>query len=84
MTDLEQLKKTGIQKLLVSGVDTVFVAASAKRAGYDVYVADYFGDSDLKRFCSDFKAIIKQKNGRVVEERDLILNRKLFWKWLKH
>jgi predicted ATP-grasp superfamily ATP-dependent carboligase len=57
------LKKTGIQKLLVAGVDTVFVAASAKRTGYDVYVADYFGDIDLKRFCSEFKAVIKQKKG---------------------
>jgi predicted ATP-grasp superfamily ATP-dependent carboligase len=61
MTGLEQLKKTGIRKLLVLGVDTVFIAASAKRAGYTVYVADYFGDVDLQRFCSEFKAVVEQE-----------------------
>jgi len=64
MTGLEQLKKTGIRKLLVLGVDTVFIAASAKRAGYTVYVADYFGDVDLQRFCSEFKAVVEQEEGK--------------------
>ncbi|MEM3608959.1 MAG: ATP-grasp domain-containing protein [Candidatus Bathyarchaeia archaeon] len=64
MTGLEQLKKTEIRKLLVTGVDTVFVAASARSAGYDVYVADYFGDVDLQRFCSEFTAVIKQEKGK--------------------
>jgi len=53
-----------VQSLLVVGADTVFLAASAKRAGYNVYVADYFGDVDLQRFCSEFLTVIKQKEGK--------------------
>lgn len=53
-----------VQNLLVVGVDTVFVASSAKRAGYNVYVADYFGDIDLRRMCNDFIAVIEQQEGR--------------------
>lgn len=53
--------KTELQNLLIVGVDTVFVAASAKKAGYNVYVADYFGDIDLQQVCGDFMAVIKQQ-----------------------
>jgi predicted ATP-grasp superfamily ATP-dependent carboligase len=53
-----------VRNLLIVGVDTVFVAASAKRAGYNVYVADYFGDVDLQRTCRDFMAVVKQRKGK--------------------
>ncbi len=46
------------------GIDTVSVAKSAKEAGYRIYAADYFGDIDLRRICSGFAAIIKQKRGK--------------------
>jgi len=49
---------------LVVGIDTVSVAKSAKEAGYRIYAADYFGDIDLRRICSGFVAIIKQKRGK--------------------
>jgi len=55
------LTKTEIQNLLVVGTDTVLIATSAKEAGYTVYAADYFGDIDLRRVCSDYKAVIEQK-----------------------
>lgn len=53
-----------VQNLLVVGVDTVSVVASAKKAGYNVYVADYFGDMDLRGLCSDFEAVIEQRAGK--------------------
>jgi len=58
------LSKTDIRSLLVVGIDTVSVAKSAKEAGYRIYAADYFGDIDLRRICSGFAAIIKQKRGK--------------------
>jgi hypothetical protein len=51
------------RNLLVIGVDTVSVANSAKKAGYEIYAVDYFGDLDLQRVCSKYKSIIQQKNG---------------------
>lgn len=58
------MPKSEIQNLLVVGIDTVSIAKSAKEAGCNVYVADYFGDMDLRRVCSELKAIIKQKSGK--------------------
>lgn len=58
------MPKSEIQNLLVVGIDTVSIAKSAKEAGFNVYVADYFGDMDLRRVCSEFKAIIRQKSGK--------------------
>jgi len=58
------LPKTEIQNLLVVGIDTVPIANSAKKAGYKIYAADYFGDIDLQRVCSGCKAIIEQKRGK--------------------
>ena len=58
------MPKSEIQNLLVIGIDTVSIANSAKKAGYKIYVADYFGDMDLRCVCSGFKAIIKQKRGK--------------------
>jgi len=45
----------------VIGVDVVSLAASAKRAGYHVYAADFFGDQDLKPLCQKNRSIIKQR-----------------------
>jgi len=58
------LPKSETQNLLVVGIDTVSIANSAKKAGYKVYAADYFGDMDLRRVCSGVRAIIKQKRGK--------------------
>jgi Predicted ATP-dependent carboligase related to biotin carboxylase len=56
--------KSKIENILVVGFDTVAVAASAKRAGYTVYAANYFGDTDLQRFCSKYMAMIEQAKGK--------------------
>ena len=37
--------------LLLVGMDLVGLALSAKKAGYSVYAADYFGDLDLRKAC---------------------------------
>jgi predicted ATP-grasp superfamily ATP-dependent carboligase len=58
------LLKTDVKNLLAVGVDTVSIANSAKRAGYKVYAADYFGDLDLQRVCIECKSIIEQKQGK--------------------
>ncbi|MGQ9641733.1 MAG: ATP-grasp domain-containing protein [Candidatus Bathycorpusculaceae bacterium] len=71
------------QSLLVVGADTVFLAASAKRAGYNVYVADYFGDVDLQRFCSEFLAVIKQKEGKSCGKTHLNFKPEAFLKMAK-
>jgi predicted ATP-grasp superfamily ATP-dependent carboligase len=59
-----------MKNLLVVGVDNVAVVSSARRAGYGVYAADYFGDVDLQRVCSEYIAVIKQEKekscGRIV------------------
>jgi len=47
----------------VIGVDVVSLAASARKAGYHVYAADYFGDQDLKRLCHESQSIVKQMPG---------------------
>lgn len=60
----EPLEKAELQNLLIVGVDTVFVAFSAKKAGYNVYVADYFGDMNLQQVCHDFMAVIEQQEGK--------------------
>jgi predicted ATP-grasp superfamily ATP-dependent carboligase len=48
----------------VVGIDSVSVANSAKEAGCRIYAADYFGDVDLRRICSECEAIIKQRRGK--------------------
>lgn len=53
-----------IRNLLVVGVDSVSVANSAKKAGYNVCAADYFGDLDLRSVCSHYKSVIKQRRGK--------------------
>jgi len=58
------LPKTEIQNLLVVGVDTVSIADSARRAGYEIYAVDYFGDVDLRRVCSKYESVIYQEPGK--------------------
>ena len=50
-----------VHSLLVIGIDLVSLANSAKKAGYQVYAADYFGDLDLQSVCVRFESIIQQK-----------------------
>ncbi|UCE43670.1 MAG: ATP-grasp domain-containing protein [Candidatus Bathyarchaeota archaeon] len=50
--------------LLVIGVDSVSLATSAKRAGYQVFAVDHFGDRDLRRECRKSLSIVKQRLGR--------------------
>lgn len=58
------MPRTAIQNLLAVGIDTVSIANSAKKAGYKIYAADYFGDTDLRCVCSRHESIIQQKPGR--------------------
>ena len=46
------------------GVDVVSLAVSAKKAGYQVYAVDFFGDQDLKYVSRKSRSIIKQGSGR--------------------
>ena len=46
------------------GIDVVSLAVSARRAGYQVYAVDFFGDQDLKRLCRKSLSIIKQRPWR--------------------
>ena len=50
--------------ILVVGVDSVSLAASAKRAGYQVFAVDHFGDQDLKRVCRESLSVVKQRPGK--------------------
>ena len=61
MTEVEILN---LRNLFVIGVDSVSLAASAKRAGYEVFAVDHFGDQDLKRVCRESLSAIKQRPGR--------------------
>jgi hypothetical protein len=61
--EVYQLAETDIRNVLVIGIDVVSLATSARRAGYRVYAADYFGDQDLKRVCRESLSIVKQKPG---------------------
>ena len=58
-----KLRERDIRNVLVIGVDVVSLAASARKAGYRVYAADYFGDQDLKCLCHESRSIVKQTPG---------------------
>ena len=49
------------ERLLIVGVHTRPAVASAKRSGYAVESADYFGDADLKRLADASLSIVEQK-----------------------
>jgi len=55
------LTETNIQNLLVIGVDLVSLAASSRKAGYQVHAVSYFGDQDLKHTCLETRSIVQQR-----------------------
>jgi len=75
--------KTEIRSLLVVGIDTVFVAASAKRAGYNVYVVDYFDDFDLQQACVTYESIKRHGNTESNKEVKMNFNPRAFLKLAK-
>jgi len=52
------------------GLDVVSLAASARKAGYQVCAVDYFGDQDLKRLCIESRSIVKQRTGETCGQLD--------------
>ena len=50
--------------ILAIGLDVTSLVTSIKRAGYNAYSIDYFGDSDVKRLCKESLSIIKQIEGK--------------------
>ena len=59
-----EVEISDLHNLLVIGVDSVSLAASAKRAGYQVFAVDHFGDQDLKRVCRESLSVIRQRPGK--------------------
>jgi predicted ATP-grasp superfamily ATP-dependent carboligase len=57
------LDEEDIRNVLAIGIDVVSLASSARKAGYQVYAVDYFGDQDLKHSCHKTRSIIKQRAG---------------------
>jgi predicted ATP-grasp superfamily ATP-dependent carboligase len=74
---------TDIRNLLVIGIDTVFVAASAKNAGYNVYAVDYFDDVDLQQACVAYESIKKHKNAESHMEVKINFNPRALLKMAK-
>jgi len=64
------LAEAQIHNLLVIGTDVVSLAASARRAGYQVCAVDYFGDQDLKHLCRESLSIVKQRIGETCGQLD--------------
>jgi len=58
------LTEVNFRNLLAIGIDVVSLANSAKRAGYQVYAVDFFGDQDLKHVCWKSQSIIRQRPGK--------------------
>ncbi|MEM3616979.1 MAG: ATP-grasp domain-containing protein [Candidatus Bathyarchaeia archaeon] len=65
---------TKVHKLLVIGVDTAFIASSAKSAGYNVYAVDYFDDVDLRWVCDDYKSAIEHYKGEDYKGKSTFFN----------
>jgi predicted ATP-grasp superfamily ATP-dependent carboligase len=51
-----------IRNLLLVGVDLSSLAISARKAGFEVYAADYFGDVDLIKLSKKQYSIVNQEN----------------------
>jgi predicted ATP-grasp superfamily ATP-dependent carboligase len=70
-------------KLLIVGIDNYSLAYSVKKAGYQVFVADYFGDLDVKKISRGIISVINQKplksSGFFIEK----YNPELFIKFVK-
>jgi predicted ATP-grasp superfamily ATP-dependent carboligase len=50
-----------MENILVIGANTRSIACSLKNIGYNVYSADYFGCTDLKKCVTNFKSVLSQK-----------------------
>jgi predicted ATP-grasp superfamily ATP-dependent carboligase len=61
---LTEVEISNLRNILVIGVDSLSLAASTKRAGYEVFAVDHFGDQDLKCVCRESLSAIKQRLGR--------------------
>lgn len=59
----DYLKNSDVQNVLVVGIDIVALALSARRAGYNVFGVDFFGDLDLREACEDNLSIVAQEAG---------------------
>jgi hypothetical protein len=67
------------EPILVIGVNSRPIAASAYRAGYEVYVVDYWGDTDLLNIAKDI-LIIKDYESRFKKSNpDMLFADKLFY-----
>jgi len=77
------LLKKDVKNLLIVGVDTLSIAVSAKKAGYNVYAVDYFGDLDLQRICSEWRSLTKQKSGTSCGRIGLLFKPEAFYDMAK-
>ncbi|MEM3840389.1 MAG: hypothetical protein QW090_04485, partial [Candidatus Bathyarchaeia archaeon] len=75
---------TKIRNFLVIGIDTTFIAASAKSAGYNVYAVDYFDDVDLQWTCDDYESAIKHRKSRSDGDKSTFFNPQVLFKLAKN
>lgn len=59
---------------MIIGIDTAFIASSAKSAGYNVYAVDYFDDVDLRWVCDDYKSAIKHYKSEDHKDKNTLFN----------
>ncbi|MCW4052689.1 MAG: ATP-grasp domain-containing protein [Candidatus Bathyarchaeota archaeon] len=58
------MKLADVENVLVLGIDVAALCTSARRAGYEIFAVDYYGDQDLKRTCRKNLSILTQEAGR--------------------
>ncbi|MEM0007143.1 MAG: ATP-grasp domain-containing protein [Candidatus Bathyarchaeia archaeon] len=75
---------TKIRNFLVIGIDTTFIAASAKSAGYNVYAVDYFDDVDLQWTCDDYESAIKHRKSEGDGDKSAFFNPQVLFKLAKN
>jgi len=56
------------KKLLLVGIDLSSLAISAKKAGYKILSADFFGDIDLRKLSDKNLSMIKQASGILTQK----------------
>lgn len=67
-----------LENILIVGLDSVTLARSAKRAGYNVYAVDYFGDQDLREICDSCVSITTQQAGKSCGHLEINFSPKAF------
>ena len=72
------MPEKSIKNILALGVDTASVVVSAKKAGYNIYAGDYFGDLDIQQVCSEYKAVVRQKSGRSCGKMSILFKPEAF------